>query len=250
MKSTNPYISIVTATYNAAKLLPKTMESIRRQSFREIEWIVIDGGSDDGTLSILNQFQSDLDFLWISEPDAGIYDAWNKGVAHSRGEWIGFLGAGDTLHKNALKIYKERIFTEAIRPDLVCSKINLINKEGEIKRTKGGPHRFQDLKRGQMIAHPCALHHKSLFEKHGLFDIRFSLSGDYEFLWRCGLDIKSIFLDAITVNMLIGGASDSYKGIFETFCIQKKYGTSLPYATWQYVLACAKRLVRPVFRGY
>src|SRR5882757_1455688 len=91
-----PLISIVTSTYNAAAGLPYTMRSIFRQTSLDYEWIVIDGGSTDGTVDLLKQYQ-DMPLFWISEKDRGIYDAWNKACRIARGQWLIFLGAGDEL---------------------------------------------------------------------------------------------------------------------------------------------------------
>ena len=92
-----PLVTIITATYNAASSLQATISSIRQQSYVNIEWIIVDGGSSDDTVRILQQNDDVIQF-WTSEPDNGIYDAWNKGIARARGEWIGFLGAGLILH--------------------------------------------------------------------------------------------------------------------------------------------------------
>ena len=84
-----PLITIITATYNAAQYLPRTIKSIREQTYENIEWIIIDGNSTDETIELIQQNEDVIDY-WMSEPDAGIYDAWNKGISLARGEWIAF----------------------------------------------------------------------------------------------------------------------------------------------------------------
>jgi len=91
-----PKVTIITAVYNGASLLQETIQSVIDQSSDDMEFLVIDGGSTDGTLDILRRYDAVLD-LWVSEPDNGIYDAFNKGVALAKGEWVIFLGAGDRL---------------------------------------------------------------------------------------------------------------------------------------------------------
>src|SRR6266436_7822019 len=101
-------ISIVMATYNAGKYLESALQSIIQQNYPCLEIIMIDGKSQDNTLSIINKYQKNISF-WKSEPDEGIYDAWNKGVAISTGEWIMFLGSDDVLLPDSLISYSNFI---------------------------------------------------------------------------------------------------------------------------------------------
>ena len=104
----SPKISIIIATYNAGKTLARCLQSIREEKTNEIELLVIDGGSKDNTLDIINTYQDTIDYS-CSEPDKGIYDAWNKGISHAKGDWMMFIGADDYLVGNALSDYLNKI---------------------------------------------------------------------------------------------------------------------------------------------
>ena len=243
-----PLITIITATYNAAQYLPRTIKSIREQTYENIEWIIIDGNSTDETIELIQQNEDVIDY-WMSEPDAGIYDAWNKGISLARGDWVAFLGAGDSYKPYSVKGYMDAINATTVVPELVSSRAQFVNSDGLVLRAWGGPFKWDKFKRYMTIAHAGALHHKSLFEKHGLFDTAYSSSADYEFLMRCGASLRTIYLDVISVDMLVGGISNSYKGMFETYLIQKRYGAGIS-AKFRFWFACAKRFLRPLLRGY
>jgi glycosyltransferase involved in cell wall biosynthesis len=243
-----PLITVVTATFNDAKDLLLTANSIRGLHYKNVEWIVIDGGSGDGTVEAIRQNEGIIDF-WLSEPDRGIYDAWNKGVARAKGEWVSFLGAGDRYHPDALDRYVQAIAGRPSTPQLVSSRVRHVNRAGKTLRVWGGELERDKFRKYMPIGHCGALHHRSLFEKHGQFDISYSSASDYEFLMRCGSGLDTAFLDAETTDMLVGGISNSYRGLFETYRIQRRYGESAFALVWLGV-ACAKRLVRPLLRGY
>ena len=243
-----PLVTIITATYNAASSLQATIASIRQQSYVNIEWIIVDGGSSDDTVRILQQNDDVIQF-WTSEPDNGIYDAWNKGIARARGEWIGFLGAGDTYHHDAILKYVSAIEASKTPVQLITSRIRLVDQHGNCKIIVGEKFDWSIFQRRMNIAHVGALHHRSLFDKYGIFDTEYSSAGDYEFLFRTGATLRALFLDAITADMIIGGSSCGYRTLHETYSIQKKYGANR-MALLRYFVAFAKRIVRPVIRGY
>lgn len=243
-----PLITIITATFNAAKQLPQTIKSIREQTYDNIEWIVIDGNSTDETVELIQQNEGVVDY-WISEPDSGIYDAWNKGISKAHGEWIAFLGAGDTYKPESILAYMNAVSACSVMPELISSQVRLVNGDGMVLRMCGGPFEWKKFNRYMTIAHVGALHHRSLFERYGFFDTTFSSSSDYEFFMRSRGNIECLYLNVVTADMLVGGVSNSYKGIFETYAIQKKYGAGVS-AIFRLWLACAKHFIRPLFRGY
>lgn len=243
-----PLVTIVTATYNDAADLGLTAESIRALAYKNVEWIVVDGGSSDGTIDFVKRNEDIVDY-WSSEPDEGIYDAWNKGVSRASGEWISFLGAGDRYHPDALDRYVRAIGEQASVPGLVSSRVQHVSRQGEILRVWGGPFEWAKFRKYMTIGHSGALHHRSLFQKHGLFDTSYACASDYEFLIRCGNGLDALFVNAITLDMLVGGISNAYTVLFETYRVQRKHGESVAALIWLGV-ACAKRFVRPWLRGY
>ena len=107
-KYKNPLFSIITVVYNGEKYLEKTIESVIKQKFKNFEYIVIDGGSTDNSVKIIEKFEKKIDY-WVSEKDRGIYDAFNKGMRVSKGKFIGFINSDDIYKKNALKIISNYI---------------------------------------------------------------------------------------------------------------------------------------------
>ena len=247
-KTSRPLVSIITATFNAAEHLPRTIKSIRDLSYKNVEWIVMDGASKDKTVELIRQNEDIVGYL-KSEADGGIYDAWNKGISFARGDWIAFLGAGDSYSADAIDVYMDAIGLSPVTPEFASSNARLVDGGGMILRVVGAPFQWETLVKYMTVAHVGALHHKSLFQKWGRFDKSYSSAADYEFLMRCGAGMKAIYIDTVTVDMLIGGVSNGYKGIFETYRIQRKYGAGIAAAV-QFLLASAKRFIRPLLRGY
>jgi len=211
---TEPLITIITAVFNGEKTLEKTILSVINQSYSNIEFIIIDGGSTDKSIDIIKKYEHAIDY-WVSEPDKGIYDAWNKGVRLSAGDWVAFLGADDVYIDGAIQAYVTSINEHQDRPvDYISSRVNL-TRGSEVLRVVGTEWRWNIFRKYMKVAHVGSLHHKRLFEKYGLFDDSYKISGDYEFLLRSGRHLRTIFLDAITVDMLVGGVSDANIQVFE-----------------------------------
>lgn len=189
---------------------------MRNQPFRNFEWIIIDGGSKDGTLQLIKD-SSDVITRWISEPDRGIYDAWNKGISLCNGRWISFLGADDIYLPNGLNDYASFLIeNENTELDYVSSRVNFVTKNNKYIRTVGSKWAWQKFKRRMNSAHVGSLHNKELFNKVGLFDLNFRICGDYELLLRSKNSLKTGFVDSITAEMTVGGVSDSYEAIKES----------------------------------
>lgn len=211
-------ISIIIATYNAEKYLQHCLNSIIPQLNEAIELIIIDGDSKDDTVEIIKTNKQYISYF-ITETDKGIYDAWNKGIKASCGDWIMFLGADDQLMPNALNIYQQFINYNlgTLDIDLLSSRVQMVDENGKTIRIKGWPFQWPHFLKEMTIAHPGALHSKKLFDKYGNYNIDYKIVGDYELLLRAGTSLKSLYLDAITVIMSEGGASDSVKSIKEHY---------------------------------
>jgi glycosyltransferase involved in cell wall biosynthesis len=203
----NPKISIITATFNSAKTIDQTILSILDQSYENIEYIIIDAGSSDETIKIIKKFESSFcgKLIWVSEPDNGIYDAWNKGLNKATGDWIMFLGSDDILCKNAVNIYVESI-EKNHGINFVSSMCTLVSDKLVPIRTYGKEWN-EDMNKYCVIAHVGSLHHKSLFITKGVFNIFYKITGDYDFLLRCRDIVNPLFISKVTALVREGGIS-------------------------------------------
>jgi len=219
-------ISIIIATYNADKFLKNCLDSICPQINGKTELIIIDGASLDHTIEIIKAYQSFINF-WISEPDQGIYDAWNKGIKVANGEWIMFMGADDILLPNALKSYIDLLENKDISNYDYISGINeYVNKNGILLKLLGKGAEWKLMKKGMSAAHVGSLHNKiNLFNTVGNYDLQFRICADYELLLRKRDNLKSFFINAMIAKMKVGGMSFSAKAIIETFKIRSKHNS-------------------------
>lgn len=242
-------ISIIIATYNAELFLQRALDSISIQKGCEFEVIVVDGGSRDGTIQIIVENQK-LISNWISEKDDGIYDAWNKGVKMSTGDWIMFLGADDQLLPDALHSYKGFLESKDHTGILyVSSRMKIIDSRGNTIRIKGWPWEWPYFLKEMTVAHPGSLHSRQLFNDYGLFNSNYKSSGDFELLIRPKEKLSALFLDRITVCMQEGGISDSITGIKEHCKAAIHTGGYSPIfaysnAVWVYIKHKAKLFLR------
>ena len=234
-----PLISIVVAVYNGAKTLQQCIDSVSHQAYPNKELIIIDGGSLDGTVELLKSNQENIAY-WISEPDRGIYNAWNKGVSQAKGEWICFLGADDYFWD--IRVLDQVISQLAkISPEInvAYGQVMLLNGDGEKLYTIGESwkivkNRFQQL---MSIPHPGTMHRAGLFRKYGNFDETFRIAGDYELLLRELKSGDAIFVnDIIIAGMRQGGISGHPKNtlisLLEARRAQRMHGQSYPGLHW------------------
>jgi glycosyltransferase involved in cell wall biosynthesis len=216
-------ISVIIATYNAQDSLEKTIASIINQSFTDFEIIIIDGGSNDKTVSIIKN-NKDVISYWISEKDNGLYEAWNKGINKSKGEWICFLGAGDTLVPDAFMKYIELINQSKGDFDFISAKVKRVDENGHFLSNIGKAWRWGEFKFIMSVAHVGSLHNRHLFEEIGLFNENFKISADYELLLRKRSKLKCLFLDYVIGSMPIGGKSFSVDSLLETAKVKYHLG--------------------------
>ncbi len=146
----------------------------------------------------------------MSEPDAGIYDAWNKGLRAARGEWVAFLGADDAYEPDALSAYGEQLEAgSAAELDFLSSRVALMGEAGRVLRVIGDPWNWRTFRRYMNVAHVGALHHRRLYERYGVYDTTYRICGDYELLLRAGPALRAGFLDRVTAIATVGGVSVS-----------------------------------------
>ena len=207
-------ISIITATYNSADSIQATIESVLSQYDCEIEYIVIDGQSKDGTIAILKNNEPHFNgrLRWISEPDQGIYDALNKGIQLATSDIIGFLHSDDVFaSKSVLEVIQktfEETNTDILYGDLVY--VDKKNQEKVLRYWRSQPFRQSLLSRGWMPPHPTVFMKKEIYEKQGTFDVSFSISADYDFLLRVLKDpsLHCVYLPQVITKMRLGGTSN------------------------------------------
>lgn len=208
--------TIIVAVFNAEKYIEVLLKSLSEINYKNYEVIIVDGGSSDQTLAILKRYHH-LFAYQISEPDKGIYDAWNKGVKKATGDWILFLGADDRILPDVLLQYDNFIRNRSDRDNLeyISSKIQMIDVHGRPVRVKGNLWEWPFFLKEMTVAHPGSLHSAEFFRKYGLFDISYRSSGDYELLLRAKGNLKYAFMNEVTVEMSEGGISDGWIGIKE-----------------------------------
>lgn len=209
---TNPTISIVIACFNERATLAATLDSLLAQSYLDVEIIVVDGASRDGTVKLIQSYNDRIS-KWISEPDTGIYDAWNKGVQLAKGEWIGFLGAGDFYLPTALQIYADYI---GAHPglDFVSGYVELFDELGKT-RVIGEPWEWSQFRRFMCVAHIGSLHARELFANHGHYETAYLICGDYELLLRAGAGLRAGFVNRVLARMKSGGISGTNRRVLE-----------------------------------
>lgn len=170
-------ISIITIVLNNAKAFEKTASSIQDQDYSCLEWIVIDGGSFESTINAIIKFEKRISY-WISEPDLGPYDAMNKGVAKSAGDWVIFMNAGDTfVEPNTIS----RVFSHDLNGYGAVYGDVLANYSGIKKLIKAGP--VKDLWKGMIFCHQAVFTKRHLIASMG-FDIKYTFGADYQMLLR------------------------------------------------------------------
>jgi glycosyltransferase involved in cell wall biosynthesis len=244
----SPTISIVIATYNATNTLRACLDSIAGQKSDDIEILVIDGASTDGTQNILSEYASVIDYC-ISEPDRGIYDAWNKGVTQAKGEWVLFIGADDVLEPDAMLTYISFLGKLRIQTfDYICAKNTYIDRSGRPIKVIGEPWVWSKFRSKMNLAHVASLHHISLFKEIGYFNLKFKIAGDYEFLLRKKDKLRCGFIDSCIARMATGGASYTFQALREAHEIRKMHSDRpavvlLIHHLWQICLFVSHRLL-------
>ena len=218
-----PKISIIIATYNAENLIEKTLESIIYQTYENYEIIVIDGNSSDTTMLKVSNYSCYINHI-VSEPDNGIYDAWNKGIILAKGDWISFLGAGDIYYPDGLRSYVDYILSSHEELDFVSSQIEMVNSFGKVLFKVGAKWEWPKLLKVMTVAHVGSMHSRNLFEIYGLFNSSYKIAGDYELLLRPKDCLKAGYLAQVTVKMLYGGVSSSMKIFSEIKQLKIKTG--------------------------
>jgi glycosyltransferase involved in cell wall biosynthesis len=207
-------LTLILACLDARPLLLRCLDSIARQNHPDIELIVADGGSADGTPALLADFHAAplTSYHWFSEPDQGIADAWNKAIPRISGEWVLFLGADDVLAGPAtLARAAERLSALPPEKRVAYGQVALVDARGErvdLLERPWSPAEFRSCRYN--LPHQAVFHHRSLFQEFGPFDTRFRIAADFDFLLRVLARDEPAYLTGLTVmHMQVGGLSST-----------------------------------------
>lgn len=204
-------VSIITVCYNSENYVKDAIESVISQSYPNIEYILIDGGSQDRTVEIIHSYKSNIHKL-VSEPDYGIYDAMNKGIELSTGDIIGILNSDD-YYKDITVIERVVRLFEKYNTDCVYANIDYVdpNKGDKIVRKwVSGEYTPNSFKEGWHPAHPAFFVKKGIFNQYGKYDLSYKLAADFELMLRFveKYKISNYYLPESLINMRLGGATN------------------------------------------
>ena len=213
-------LSIVTISFNSEQYLEQTIRSVIGQSYANIEYVVVDGGSNDGTLDIIRKYDSEID-RWISEPDAGIADAMNKALSLTTGDFVYFLHSDDYLEgDDAIEKASRHLTTQE---DIFLFSIYLEKEGARVLRRPRGFSAWINFKTG--VYHQSVICSKSLFEKIGPFDTDFRIAMDYDFFlraYRQGIKTRVIDLPLATMRLIGVSSQNDWPSLRERFADERK----------------------------
>ena len=197
----HPKFSIITVTYNAGKVLEDTIQSVIFQTYRNIEYILVDGGSKDNTLQIVSKYRNHISKV-VSEPDQGLYDAMNKGIRLATGDYLCFLNAGDELHENeTLQKMVHSLHTQE-RPDVIYGETAIVDNQGHFlhMRRLSAPEQlnWKSFKQGMLVCHQAFFARREL-AIHYLYDLQYRFSADFDWCIRIMKQAKYLHNTRLTL---------------------------------------------------
>ncbi|MBN2544681.1 MAG: glycosyltransferase [Spirochaetes bacterium] len=212
-------VTIITVSYNSRETIKSTIQSVINQKYNNIEYIIIDNNSNDGTVNIINNYRDKISKI-IIEKDNGIYDAMNKGIKNATGDLIGFLNADDIyINDNVIKTIVEAVTIynkDSVYADLIY--VDKYNIDIIIRYWKSGSYNKDNFKLGWQPAHPTFFVKKAVYDKYGLYDVNFKVSADFELMLRFLYKhkITTHYIDKPLIKMRCGGTSNnSFKNIIK-----------------------------------
>ncbi|MDD5580241.1 MAG: glycosyltransferase family 2 protein [Methylobacter sp.] len=210
--SNRPLITVITVVFNGVSTVEETIQSVISQAYDNVEYIIIDGGSTDGTREVIKKYEYAIDY-WVSESDGGIYDAMNKGLSLCSGEYVGMLNSDDLFYgKEALQDIVNRFCLTKV--DAVFSCLNVVDRNNLkkiLRKYRVAKFNATLLRIGVMPPHPTFYCKKSCYEKGGVYKTNYQIAADFEMLVRLLIKQKISweFIDRVTVVMRAGGLSSS-----------------------------------------
>ena len=201
MNNPHPKFSIITVTYNAGKVLEDTIQSVVFQTYRNMEYIIVDGGSTDNTLDVAHKYQERISKV-ISEPDKGLYDAMNKGIRMATGDYLCFLNAGDELHEN--ETLQKIVYTLKGKelPDVIYGETAIVDEEGHflhMRRLSTPEHlHWKSFKEGMLVCHQAFFARRELALANP-YDLRYRFSADFDWCIRIMKQSKNLHNTHLTL---------------------------------------------------
>lgn len=224
----HPKFSIITVTYNAAAVLEDTIQSVITQTYKGVEYIIVDGGSKDGTPDIISRYRNHIHTV-ISEPDKGLYDAMNKGIQQATGDYVCFLNAGDALHEDDTLLLMVHSITGDTLPDVLYGETAIVDEEGHFLRMRrlSAPEHltWRSFQKGMLVCHQAFFARRELAEP---YDLSYRFSADFDWCIRimkksCTLHNTHLTLiDYLNEGMTTRNHKASLKERFRIMC--KHYG--------------------------
>jgi glycosyltransferase involved in cell wall biosynthesis len=238
-----PVVSVVTVVVNGFRNMEETVKSIIGQSYPNIEYIVVDGGSTDGTLEVIRKYEEDID-CWVSEKDNGIYDAMNKGVTLATGQWISFINAGDTFHCS--DTVREVFENAPSGADLLYGNTYYKDQTGlNLAETHG----IENIWKWMIFSHQSLFVKSALLRTHPL-STRFRISSDYEFVYYCYVNNYRFFdTKKIIAVHPVDGISERnvIRRLIERWVIVNSYTPSLKINIF-YVILLFKKIISSIIK--
>ena len=234
----NPRFSVITVTYNAEKVLEDTIQSVISQTYHHVEYIIVDGASKDGTMAIVNRYRDRISQV-VSEPDKGLYDAMNKGIALATGDYLCFLNAGDSFHEDDTLQKMVHSINANELPDVLYGQTALVDTERHFLRMRrlSAPETlsWKSFKQGMLVCH------QAFFARHTLvepYDLQYRFSADFDWCIRIMMKARTLHNTHLTlVDYLEEGMTtqNRKKSLLERFRIMTRYYgllSTLAYHAW------------------
>ena len=228
MNHPHPKFSIITVTYNAEKVLEDTIQSVISQTYRNVEYIIVDGASKDHTLEIVNKYHNRINKV-ISKPDKGLYDAMNKGIQLATGDYLCFLTAGDKFHDSETLQKIVHTLKGQELPDVIYGETAIVDEEGHflhMRRLSTPAHlNWKSFKQGMLVCHQAFFVNRELAINH-LYDLQYRFSADFDWCIRimkkakCLHNTRLTLIDYLNEGMTTKNHKASLK---ERFCIMAKH---------------------------
>jgi len=198
-------VSIITVCYNSARTIEQTIQSVVNQSYKNVEYIIIDGGSTDGTLNLIRKYAGKIAY-WVSEPDNGIFDAMNKGIRAATGDVIGIINSDDWYGLDTVRD-AVNYFMEHEEAQVVHGNTQFVNRDGEFCYLKRGDVEPKEIMY-HMPSHPAFFVKKQIYSQYGCFDCQYKIAADYDFLMRLyHHKIMFHYMPGILAYFRIGGTN-------------------------------------------